>query len=123
MSSPGSHIGPIEDTQRQRLLAARWWLASMKTVDRESAYEVLLARAAQAPTATGGITDKAAATQADNGLMGGLNEFLFGSTGPRGGKKDGLVQSVAKSAARNMVNQLGRQILRGVLGSLTGSKK
>lgn len=121
---PGSHIGPIEDTQRQHLLASSLVAGIYeKTVDRESAYEVLLARAAQAPTATGGITDKAAATQADNGLMGGLNEFLFGSTGPRGGKKDGLVQSVAKSAARNMVNQLGRQILRGVLGSLTGSKK
>lgn len=122
---PGSLIGPIEDTQRQSLLANSIVAGVYdKAVDRESAYEVLQARAATAPTATGGISGNPAATQqADSGLMGGLNDFLFGSTGPRGGKKDGLVQSLVKSTARNMTNQLGRQLLRGVLGSLTGSKK
>ncbi len=53
------------------------------------------------------------------GLMDGLNELLFGSTGPRGGKRDGIVQTAAKSMARD----LGRQILRGVLGSITGGRK
>ena len=122
---PGSLIGPIEDTQRQSLLANSIVAGVYdKAVDRESAYEVLQARAATAPTATGGVSGNPAATQqADSGLMGGLNDFLFGSTGPRGGKKDGLVQSLVKSTARNMTNQLGRQLLRGVLGSLTGSKK
>lgn len=51
--------------------------------------------------------------------MGGLNEILFGSTGPRGGKRDGVVQVAAKSMARD----LGRQILRGVLGSIMGGRK
>ena len=50
--------------------------------------------------------------------MDGLNELLFGSTGPRG-KRDGIVQTAAKSMARD----LGRQILRGVLGSITGGRK
>ena len=118
---PGSLIGPIDDTQRRCLLATSLVAGIYdKAVDRESAYEVLLARSAQAPTATGGVAPN---TSPDNGVMGGLNEFLFGSTGPRGGKKDGLVQSLVKSTTRNMANQLGRQILRGVLGSLTGSKK
>lgn len=118
---PGSFIGPIDETQRRRLLATSLVAGIYdKAVDRESAYEVLLARSAQAPTATGGIAPN---PSADNGAMSGLNEFLFGSTGPRGGKKDGLVQSLVKSTTRNMANQLGRQILRGVLGSLTGSKK
>ncbi|MGZ2706845.1 ATP-binding protein, partial [Klebsiella pneumoniae] len=53
--------------------------------------------------------------QAGGGLMDGLNELLFGSTGARGGKRDGIVQTAAKSMARD----LGRQILRGVLGSIT----
>ena len=52
--------------------------------------------------------------------MGGLNELLFGTTGPRGGKKDGLVQTMAKSTVRTMGTTLGRQILRGVLGSIFG---
>ncbi len=119
---PGSRIGPIEDAQRRRLLADSLVAGVYETaVDRESAYEVLLARAAQAPAATNGIANNPAA--ASDGMMGGLNEFLFGSTGPRGGKKDGLVQSLVKSTARSMTQQLGRQLLRGVLGSLTGSKK
>lgn len=29
--------------------------------------------------------------------MGSLNEILFGTTGPRGGKKDGVVQTAAKA--------------------------
>ena len=119
---PGSRIGPIEDAQRRRLLADSLVAGVYETaVDRESAYEVLLARAAQAPAAINGIATNPAA--ASDGMMGGLNEFLFGSTGPRGGKKDGLVQSLVKSTARSMTQQLGRQLLRGVLGSLTGSKK
>ncbi|MFZ7310227.1 helicase HerA-like C-terminal domain-containing protein [Comamonas jiangduensis] len=122
---PGSQIGPITDAQRQALIANSVVAGVYeKAEDRESAYEVLQARAATAPAATGGVAGAPAATQAEaGGLMGGLNDFLFGSTGPRGGKKDGLVQSLVKSTARNMSNQIGRELLRGVLGSLTGSKK
>jgi DNA helicase HerA-like ATPase len=122
---PGSQIGPIQEPQRRALLAHSLVAGVYeKSVDRESAYEVLQSRASQEPAATGGAPGASGAgTAADSGLMNGLNEFLFGSTGPRGGKRDGLVQSVVKSTARSMTNQLGRQLLRGVLGSLTGSKK
>lgn len=122
---PCSQIGPIQEPQRRALLAHSLVAGVYeKSVDRESAYEVLQSRASQEPAATGGAPGASGAgTAADSGLMNGLNEFLFGSTGPRGGKRDGLVQSVVKSTARSMTNQLGRQLLRGVLGSLTGSKK
>ncbi|WP_416172483.1 helicase HerA-like domain-containing protein, partial [Achromobacter ruhlandii] len=52
------------------------------------------------------------------GLMDSLNDVLFGSTGPRGGKRDGVVQTFAKSTARSIATQLAR----GILGSLLGSK-
>jgi len=122
---PGSQIGPIQEPQRRALLAHSLVAGVYeKSVDRESAYEVLQSRASQEPAATAGAPGATGAgTATDSGLMNGLNEFLFGSTGPRGGKRDGLVQSVVKSTARSMTNQLGRQLLRGVLGSLTGSKK
>ena len=122
---PGSQIGPIQEPQRRALLAHSLVAGVYEQpVDRESAYEVLQSRASQEPAATGGVpAATGAGAAADSGLMNGLNEFLFGSTGPRGGKRDGLVQSVVKSTARSMTNQLGRQLLRGVLGSLTGSKK
>ena len=57
---------------------------------------------------------------APGGLKGELNDLLFGTTGPRGGKKDGLVQTMARSAVRTMGTGLGRELLRGVLGSLLG---
>ena len=59
----------------------------------------------------------------DGGLMGSLSSILFGSTGPRGGKHEGLAQSMAKSAVRTMGSAVGREIIRGVLGSLFGGKK
>jgi len=90
-------------------------------IDRESAYEKIQAQGfgtVAQPDNT--AAQKPAATQADGGgLMGSLNEILFGSTGPRGGKRDGVVQVAAKSMARD----LGRQILRGVLGSIMGGRK
>ena len=55
--------------------------------------------------------------------MGGLNDVLFGTTGPRGGKHDGLAQSMAKSAVRTMGSAVGRETIRGVLSSIFGAKK
>ena len=90
-------------------------------VDRESAYEKLSAEgfATVGKPQPGQPASKPAQESAGGGLMGGLNEILFGSTGPRGGKRDGIVQTAAKSMARD----LGRQILRGVLGSIMGGRK
>ncbi|QMV73778.1 DUF853 domain-containing protein [Comamonas piscis] len=128
---PGSQIGPITTEQRQALLKGSLVAGVYDTaVDRESAYEILKARAGQATTAAGGKTTAGAAGAAggaaapeDGGLMGSLNDMLFGTTGPRGGKKDGIVQSMAKSTARSFGTKLGNQILRGVLGSIMGGKK
>ena len=52
-----------------------------------------------------------------------LSDVLFGRTGPRGGRQDGLVQTLAKSAVRTMGSQVGREIIRGVLGSIFGGGK
>jgi hypothetical protein len=90
---PGSQIGPITPQQRHALVATS--LVSgvyEKAVDSESAYEMLKARteAAQAETTK--------AAEASGGFMGGLSDVLFGSKGPRGGSRDGLVQQVLKPA-------------------------
>ena len=116
---PGSQLGPITPQQRQAL-RQNSLVAGVyeKEVDRESAYEKLKARADAAAPATG-----AAAQSSSGGILGGLNDMLFGTTGPRGGKYDGLAQSMAKSAVRTMGSTVGREIIRGVLGSLLGSKK
>lgn len=115
---PGSQIGPITETQRQQLLRDSLVAGVYESaIDRESAYEVLQQRADAAQRAA------EEALKEQNSLGNMVNEFLFGSTGPRGGKKDGLVQSTLKSAVRSQANSLGRQLLRGVLGGLLGGGK
>ena len=120
---PGSQIGPITPEQRQAVIANSLVAGVYeKTVDRESAYEKLKGRAETAPDAPpvkpGG---KGTAESSEGSSM--LNDLLFGSTGPRGGKRDGLVQTMAKSAVRTMGTSVGKEILRGVLGGIFGAKK
>jgi len=121
---PGSQLGPITAQQR-RALISQSLVAGVyeKIVDRESAYEKLKARTADVAAQAPGAIPGAAPTQDGGGLLGGLNDVLFGSTGPRGGKRDGLAQTMAKSAVRTMGTSLGREILRGVLGSVFGGRK
>ena len=124
---PGSQLGPITPQQRQSLVAGSLVAGVYEnTVDRESAYEKLKSRAAttatQAPTGSNKGTPPAPANEG-GGMMGGLNDVLFGTTGPRGGQRDGLAQTMAKSAVRTMGTTLGREILRGVLGSIFGGRK
>lgn len=119
---PGSQIGPITPQQRQALLAQSLVAGVYEqAVDRESAYEKLRGRVEEAPS--GGAPAGSGAAAGGGGLMDGLNDVLFGTTGPRGGKHDGLVQTMARSAVRTMGTSLGKEILRGVLGNLFGGKR
>ncbi len=122
---PGSQIGPITPAQRQQLLQGSLVAGVYeKLVDRESAFEKLAARTASAPAApTPGGKAAAPAEAESGGVLGGLSDVLFGSTGPRGGRHEGLATSMAKSAVRTMGSTVGREIIRGVLGGIFGSKK
>jgi hypothetical protein len=124
---PASQIGPIETSER-RALINRSLVAGVyeKSVDRESAYEKLKERAEAAPAAPAGKGQPGAAAPAEagsGGMLGGLGDILFGSTGPRGGRREGIVEAAAKSAARSAGSAVARQVLRGVLGSLLGGKR
>jgi hypothetical protein len=125
---PGSQIGPITPQQRKALIAGSLVAGVYeKTVDRESAYEKLKGRSVasadaaqsmqQAPAGKAAVP---AEQGAGGGLMGSLGSILFGSTGPRGGKHEGLAESAARSAVRSVGSAVGREIVRGVLGSLLG---
>ncbi|MGB3449842.1 MAG: helicase HerA-like C-terminal domain-containing protein [Giesbergeria sp.] len=124
---PGSQLGPITPQQRQSLIAGSLVAGVYEnTVDRESAYEKLKSRAAATATPAPAGSNKgtpAAPANEGGGMMDGLNDVLFGTTGPRGGQRDGLAQTMAKSAVRTMGTTLGREILRGVLGSIFGGRK
>jgi len=139
---PASRIGPIGDDERKALIANSLVAGVYeKTVDRESAYEKLKGRVAASPANAGApasASTSAAATtpaptasgstaagpaDAGGGLFGGLKDVLFGSTGPRGGKHEGLAESAARSAVRSIGSSVGREIIRGVLGSILGGSK
>ena len=128
---PGGQIGPITPAQRQQLMQASLVAGVYeKTVDRESAYEVLKARAhqAQAPQAEAATRRAEAQAPAEGGGLGGglggmLGDLLGGAAGGGGRRREGVVEALAKSAARSVGSQVGRAIIRGVLGSLLGGRR
>ena len=127
---PGSQIGPISPEQRKALIAGSLVAGVYeKTIDRESAYEKIKGRAvagadaAQQTQAAQQGKGAPAAEGSGGGMLGGLNDVLFGTTGPRGAKHDGLAQTLAKSAVRTMGSSVGREIIRGVLGGIFGGGK
>jgi DNA helicase HerA-like ATPase len=117
---PGCRVGPVTAEEHDAVMRGSPVAGIYdKTVDRESAYEKLIARHAEATTAPaveGATADKG------GGLFGALEDFLRGSTGPRGGHHEGAIEAAAKSAARSIGSQVGREIVRGVLGSLLGGR-
>ena len=132
---PGSQIGPITPAQRQQLIANSLVAGVYeKQLDRESAYEKLMGKPAAAAPAPagggmaaeagqvfkGGTASAPAPAESGGGLMDGLKDVLFGTTGPRGGRHPGLAETAAKSAVRSIGSAVGREIIRGVLGSILG---
>jgi len=123
---PASQLGPITAAQRQSLIQNSLVAGVYESVqDRESAYEKIKGQAPQsqdspASTLPGQASE---ATETGGGMMGGLSSLIFGSTGPRGGQRDGVAQMVVKSAVRTVGSAIGREIVRGVLGGLLGSSR
>ena len=121
---PGSQIGPITPAQRAALIQGSLVAGAYeKTLDRESAFEKLKGRAVASGDAAQEIQAKPGAAADDGGMMGELKDLLFGKTGPRGGKHEGLVEKAASSAVRSMGSAAGRELFRGVLGGLLGGSK
>jgi uncharacterized protein len=118
---PGSQIGPITGEQRASLMASSLVAGAYdQALDRESAYELLKVRATATSDAAADLKKQPDKGSADSGMVGTLKDMIFGSTGPRGGKHDGLAQTAAKSAVRSVGSAIGREIIRGVLGGLLG---
>jgi hypothetical protein len=97
-------------------IASRRRKLTARTADKTEAADAPPVAPGRARTPSGG----GPAASGTDSVTGALTSILFGTTGPRGGKHDGLVQSAAKSAARSVGSGVGRAILRGALGSILG---
>ena len=103
-------------------------------VNRESAYEIL-SRRAEAEETPAARPERApvepraerapappraerAPAPAPTGGRGPLGDILWGT-----GRRQGMVEAMAKQAARTVGGQVGRQLLRGVLGGLLGGAR
>ena len=118
--APCSRMGPVTEDERNGLINHSPVYGKYEDdVDRESAYEMLQKGFQASTEQQNNPPAKGKEVAVDDGILGGLKDILFGTTGPRGGKKDGVVQTMAKSAARQVTNQ----IVRGMLGSLLGGEK
>jgi len=122
---PGSRIGPLRSEERNAAInGSLVYGVYEELLDRESAYEKLKqtkTETAQATTSSRPATVQPSSPASTTGSA--INDILFGTTGPRGGKHDGIAQIAAKTVARTIASEVGRQILRGVLGSILGGRR
>ncbi|MCP8346856.1 DUF853 family protein [Pseudomonas sp. FBF18] len=105
IAPPQSRIGPLSEAERAALIAASPLQGRYdKPIDRESAYEILMERKGQVPSAQQAPAEESLADKA--------GEFLQSAAG-----------QAIKSAVRQAANQFGRQLVRGLMGSLLGGSK
>ncbi|TLY49247.1 MAG: DUF853 family protein [Gammaproteobacteria bacterium] len=111
---PTSRIGAITDAERATIRSRSPVGGKYDTaLDRESAYEILTQRtattAATPPASAGGT----APASAGSGWGKTISDVLFGT-----GRRQGMVETIAKSAMRSAGSRAGTALIRGVLGSL-----
>lgn len=108
---PRSQLGAVTPEQRQQTIRVSTLYGHYEEqVDRESAYEMLKARAEQAARPEPEAASQHRAQREERA-----------ATSPRRGREpQGALQVLAKSAARAVGSQLGRELMRGLLGSFVG---
>ena len=126
---PRSQVGAITPDQRKEIIASSIIAGHYeKAIDRESAFEMLQARAGQKVEAAGtpSVATSDATTEGEKPsilaeALGTVTAAFKPTIGPRGGVHDSVATSMAKSAMRSASSQLGRQVIRGILGGILGS--
>ena len=104
---PESRIGPISDEERNTLLSRSPMKGKYaQSVDRESAYEMLAARA-----------ELAAKREAEEELAAQQAKEARRASRPAS-RRQSVGEAMLKSAARSVGRSLGSRLIRGILGSL-----
>lgn len=121
VAPPRCRMGAINEAERAQVRAGSPVGGKYdNAVDRDSAAE-MLAKKAEAKTAAADAPKAKTAKDDDadtNGFGDAVKGVLFGT-----GRRQGVVETMAKQTARTVGSQVGRQILRGLLGGIFGGRK
>ncbi len=127
---PSSQIGPITAEQRRALMAESIVTGVYeKTVDRESAHELIKGRTqarmstqaeANAAASAPGANVPPAAASKGPGILDSLGNLLGGGAKH---SRTSVGEQLFKSAASAIGSELGRQVIRGVLGGIFGKRR
>ena len=130
---PASRLGPISEAEREKISAISPVAGQYDTpVDRESAFEILQKRAAEAAQAEEEATRR---EQEEDGREAKRTRWTlpdFGegdadrrtrtttrkTTRRRSSNRQSVTEAAIKSVARSVGSSLGRALVRGILGSL-----
>ncbi|MBX4908273.1 MULTISPECIES: helicase HerA-like C-terminal domain-containing protein [Rhizobium] len=126
---PSGRVGPLSDGERQQVMDKSPVLGVYdEDVDRESAFEMLTARAKKAAEAEAAKRAQEEAAE-QPGTTSGWSLPGFGDDDNRQGRgqsrgrssgyqRETVVEAAMKSVARTVATQVGRALVRGILGSL-----
>lgn len=119
IAPPRCRMGSITEAERAQVRAGSPVGSRYdKAINRESAAELLAQRAAKASEQASAPKAKTITAESEGGFGQAVKDVLFGT-----GRRQGVVETMAKQTARTVGNQLGQKILRGVLGGIFGGKK
>jgi DNA helicase HerA-like ATPase len=119
---PAARIGPAKPEERQAVLAQSPLKGKYgAAVDRESAYEMLTAKAETpkpAPAPQRREDYPVARDPQPQGPQAPWGRTERPAPRPAGRQREGVAEAFAKSAVRAVGSSLGRQIVRGILGAM-----
>jgi DNA helicase HerA-like ATPase len=128
---PSARVGPVSDAERQLVMDHSPVLGIYdEDIDRESAFELLAARARKAADSEAArrAQEEAPAPQEGSTTSGWTLPGFGGSDdepaargqsrGRSGYQRETVMEAAMKSVARTVATQVGRALVRGILGSL-----
>ena len=121
---PAARMGPVTPEERKAVISASPCAGKYeKTLDSESAYEVLQGRA-QATAAPAPAAPPDQAQSSGGGLLGGIGAALgtlFGTSRPRG-QRLSTTQVVTREVTRSVVNRVAGQVAADLGKSILGKQ-
>jgi DNA helicase HerA-like ATPase len=123
VSTPTCRIGAITDDERAQVKSRSPVSGKYDTtVNRDSAAEMLTRRAsekaAEAPPVAAPSGKPGAPAQAGSDWGGMIRDAMLGT-----GRRQGMIETMAKSVVRTAGSKVGQQIVRGILGGIFGGKR